>query len=64
MSVYLIQSEELIGSNVYKIGMTCRNNFNRVLSYGKNAKIISTNNVNNPKYIEKCLINEFKKNLH
>ena len=62
--VYMIQSEELNGTNKVKIGMsTCENN-SRIKSYGKNAKTIIKYNCSYPYMLERCLIKQFKKNYN
>lgn len=58
--VYLIQPEEYLGTNNYKIGRSGNETIKRITNYGKNTRILSILKVNNTKYIEKIIINKFK----
>jgi hypothetical protein len=57
--VYLIQPEEYIGTNIYKIGMSASNTLNRPRLYGKKALLVSMRECNNPVNVENRLIIEF-----
>lgn len=59
--VYLIQAEKDLGSNIYKVGMSSNNNMFRISSYGKNTRIFSIINCDNPLSVEKVLHKTFRK---
>ena len=65
MSVYLVQPEELLGTNRYKIGCSKSKTMKRIKSYKKNSKVLEFRSVSNPFAIEKqlkCVFNaEFKR---
>jgi hypothetical protein len=57
--VYLVQPEILLGTKRYKLGMSLRENYNRIKEYGKDTKIIKIFHCNNPRKIEIELIKNF-----
>ena len=61
--VYFVIPPELIDTNRIKIGMSNSNNENRIKSYGKDTITVVKYICNNPKEIEKRLIEIFKKNF-
>ena len=63
--VYLVQPEEFIGTNIFKIGRSKDSsaNLNRIKSYGKGSSCISINQRNNTIELEKKIIEEFNKNF-
>jgi len=58
--IYLIQPEELIGTNRYKIGISSKNNISRINSYKKNTIIIYVLECYDPLNLEKIIKNKFK----
>ena len=59
--IYLIQPEELIGTDLYKIGISSKNNISRINSYKKNTIIIYVLECYNPLNLEKIIKDKFKK---
>ena len=59
MSIYLIQPEELIGTNRFKIGCSKSDKINRVLSYKKGSRVLYSSIINKPFELEKIIKNEF-----
>lgn len=57
--VYLIQPEEFKDLNIFKLGISKKDNCQRLYQYGSGVKIISVKQVSNPLLIEK----ELKKNF-
>ena len=57
--VYLVQPEILLETKRYKLGMSLRENYNRIKEYGKDTKIIKIFHCNNPRKIEIELIKNF-----
>ena len=59
--IYLVQPAQLLNTNRYKIGMSNKNNLDRVKkAYLTGTKWISINEVNNPSNVEKNIIQIFK----
>jgi len=59
MSIYLIQPEELIGTNRFKIGCSKSDKINRVLSYKKGSRILFATIIQEPFKLEKIIKDEF-----
>ena len=58
-TIYLLQPREYIETNVYKIGLSHKNDLKRCLSYGKDTKFISIHECKNPRVIENIIKDEF-----
>jgi len=60
--IYLLQEREFIKAkeNIYKLGMTKKENLTRFNQYPKGSLLLSQIICNNSKYIEKILISKFK----
>jgi hypothetical protein len=58
--VYLIQPEELLGTDEYKIGMSNSSSIRRVRSYGYDSDCIATWKCSNPSEVEQYLIQAFQ----
>ena len=59
--IYLIQPFEFLGTNVYKIGCSKKNNLQRCNSYKKGSRFLSIHECNNPYMIEDYLKKHFNK---
>lgn len=59
--VYLVQPQNLLGTDVYKVGHTQQVNTTRHKQYGKNYILIAQVAVSNSSVIEQRLISVFKK---
>jgi hypothetical protein len=59
--VYLVQPQNLLGTDVYKIGHSQQPNTSRHKQYGKNYILIAQVAVSNSSIIEQRLINVFRK---
>tara|TARA_R110002110_G_scaffold285664_1_gene500015 strand:- start:125 stop:742 length:618 start_codon:yes stop_codon:yes gene_type:complete len=57
--VYLIQPEIYYGTNCYKVGMSNKENIDRVKSYKNDSRILCVYNCKNPHKMEKNIINRF-----
>ena len=58
--IYFIQPAEFINTNVYKIGMSIKQHFNRVYTgYRKGTKWFSINEIDNPRDVEKHIKKSF-----
>ena len=60
--VYLIQTAQSRGTMRFKIGCSEKQNLNRIKSYGKETITYIIYECNNPKILERKLIEEFNKN--
>ena len=58
-TIYLLQPREYIETDVYKIGLSHKNDLKRCLSYGKDTKFISIHECKNPRVIENIIKDEF-----
>ncbi len=54
--IYLIQPEELFGTNRYKFGYSDQNNLKRVKSYGSNVKVYLTYSSDKAKKLESYIL--------
>ncbi len=54
--IYLIQPEELFGTNRYKFGYSDQNNLKRVKSYGSNVKVFIVYSSNKAKELESYIL--------
>ncbi len=54
--IYLIQPEELFGTNRYKFGYSDQNNLKRVKSYGSNVKVYLTYSSDKAKELESYIL--------
>ena len=61
--VYLVQPNDCLGSDQYKIGMSNSPTIARLKSYGSGCAIITIRGCNNPAFVESKLIQMFKKNF-
>jgi len=57
--VYLIQPDIYYGTNCYKVGMSSKENIDRIKSYKKDTRILCVYNCKNPHKMEKNIINRF-----
>lgn len=57
--VYLIQPEQYIGTNTFKVGMSASNTINRTRVYGRHAQYVAMRECENPSNVENRLILEF-----
>ena len=57
--VYLIQPDIYYGTNCYKVGMSSKENIERIKSYKKDTRILCVYNCKNPGKMEKNIINNF-----
>lgn len=60
--VYLIQPEEYLDTNIYKIGYTTEISV-RIKSYGRNTKLLDSCEVENPQSVEQKLLNVFNRSF-
>lgn len=60
--VYLIQPAIALGTSRLKIGYSAKSILNRIKSYGKETCIYKMYECDNPRLLEKKIIDEFKKN--
>ena len=58
--VYLIQPEENLETNIYKVGRSDNQSLRRIKSYGKKTEIVSIMWVSDSKSIEKIILDKFK----
>ena len=58
--VYLIQPEEYLETNIYKVGRSDNQSLRRIKSYGKRTEIVSIMCVSDCKSIEKIILDKFK----
>jgi hypothetical protein len=57
--VYLIQPVELVGTDRYKLGCSCKSSTQRLVAYKKNSRVLCVNLVKNPLFVEKKLKESF-----
>lgn len=58
--VYLLQPSELVGTNIFKIGMSSLSDLSRVRSYGKGTEYLFIAQSDNYLELERRLIAEFR----
>ena len=61
--IYLVQPQQLVGTNRYKIGCSKKNNLSRINSYLLGTKYICIMEVNNPIPLETNIKKHFKDNF-